>query len=100
MLSERVFHAWRKQSHSFTNLTGYLYAGNRNFSSNGMSERVMVMPVMPNFFDTLEVPPERGRAFLVEEETAGRDHVAMIEPCVLARSVQFGSFGAWQVNYA
>src|SRR5438094_3954264 len=78
VLSERIFRAWREQSHSFSNLTGYLYPGNRNFTSNGMSERVMVMPVMSNLFDTLQVQPERGRVFLVEEETQGRNHVAMI----------------------
>ncbi len=98
VLSERVFQAWREQSHCFTNLTGYLYPGNRNFTSNGMSERVMVMPVMSNFFDTLQVQPERGRAFVVEEETPGRNHVAMIshvfwrdrfnsDPSVLGKSI-------------
>lgn len=98
VLSERVFQAWREQSHSFTNLTGYLYPGNRNFTSNGMSERVMVMPMMSNLFDTLQVQPERGRAFLVEEETPGRNHVAMIshvfwrdrfnsDPSVLGKSI-------------
>src|SRR5260370_15728116 len=98
VLSDRAFQALLEQSHSFTNLTGCLYAGSRNFTSNGMSERVMVMPVMSNFFDTLQVQPERGRAFLVEEATPGRNHVAMIshafwrdrfnsDPAVLGKSI-------------
>ena len=78
VLSERVFHAWREQSRSFTNLAGHVYPASRNLTANGRSERVLVMPVMSNLFDTLEVLPERGRAFLPEEETPGRDHVAIV----------------------
>jgi putative ABC transport system permease protein len=78
VLSERVFHAWREQARSFKNLAGYVYPAARNLTANGTSERVLVMPVMSNFFDTVEVPPERGRAFLPEEETPGRDHVAIV----------------------
>jgi putative ABC transport system permease protein len=98
VLSDRVFDAWREQSRSFTNLTGYEYPGVRNFTANGTSERVRVMPVIPNFFDTLEVPPERGRAFFADEETPGRDRVAIIshvfwqdrfasDPSVLGKSI-------------
>jgi putative ABC transport system permease protein len=78
VLSVRGFRAWQEQSHSFANLTGYFYSNSRNFTANGTSERVTVMPVASNFFDTLEVPLDRGRAFFAEEEASGRDHVAII----------------------
>src|SRR5438046_10471252 len=44
VLSERVFHAWREQSRSFTNLAGHVYPAARNLTANGTSERVLVMP--------------------------------------------------------
>ncbi|HKN59943.1 MAG TPA: ABC transporter permease, partial [Candidatus Acidoferrales bacterium] len=78
VLSARGFRAWREQSHSFANLTGYSYPNERNFTANGTSERLNVMPVASNFFDTLEVPLALGRAFLPGEEAPGRDHVAIL----------------------
>jgi predicted permease len=78
VLSVRGFRAWREQSHSFVNLTGYNYTNARNFTANGTSERLLVMPVASNFFDTLEIPPALGRAFLPGEETQGSDHVAIL----------------------
>ncbi len=51
-------------------------------------KRVTVMPITSNFFDTLELPPARGRAFLPEEETPGRDHVAII------------AYSLWQERFA
>jgi predicted permease len=98
VLSVRGFRAWREQSHSFANLTGYGYPHERNFTANGRSERLFVMPVASNFFDTLEVPPALGRAFLPDEETTGRDHVAILsnslwrdrfasDPAILGKSL-------------
>jgi len=78
VLSARGFRAWREQSQSFANLTGYSYPSDRNFTADGISERVKVMPVAANFFDTLEVPPALGRAFLPGEEMPGRNHVAIL----------------------
>src|SRR5579859_702643 len=77
-LSSGVLNAWRQQSRSFTNLAAYIYPSYRNFTANGTSERVIVMAVTSNFLDTLGVPPAQGRGFLFEEETSGRDHVAII----------------------
>ncbi len=78
VLSERVFQAWHSQSHSFQNLAATAYPMAMNLAAGGTSQRELVMPVGSNLFDTLEVPLERGRSFLPEEETAGRDHVAIL----------------------
>src|SRR6202040_496202 len=50
----------------------------RNLTAGGNSERVAVMPVTASLFGTLEVPLEHGRIFRPEEETTGRDHVAIL----------------------
>jgi len=78
VLPVRVFQAWRSESHSFTNMTGYLYPQNRNLTANGSSERVHVMAVAANFFDTLGLAPERGRAFSSDEEKPGGNHLAIL----------------------
>jgi predicted permease len=77
-LSNSVYQAWRARSHSFTNLGAYNYPANRNLTAGGTSERVQVMPVTSSLFDTLGVPLETGRGFLPEEETPGRDRVAIL----------------------
>jgi predicted permease len=78
VLSVKGFRAWRERSQSFSSLAGYGYPNERNFTANGTSERLNVMPVASNFFDTLEVPLAVGRSFLPGEETPGRDRVAIL----------------------
>ncbi len=78
VLSSSVYKTWRERSHSFTNLGAYDYPANRNLTAGGTSERVQVMPVTSSLWDTLEVPLETGRGFLPEEETPGRDRVAIL----------------------
>src|ERR1700675_207284 len=78
VLSNSVYKAWRERSHSFTNLGAYDYPANRNLTAGGTSERVQVMPVTSSLWDTLEVPLETGHGFLPEEETPGRDRVAIL----------------------
>jgi putative ABC transport system permease protein len=78
ILPSSVYRAWHEQSHSFANLGAYDYPTARNLTAGGTSERVAVMPVSSSFFNTLEVPLEHGRPFLPEEETTGRDRVAVL----------------------
>jgi putative ABC transport system permease protein len=97
VLAAPVFRLWREQSRSFTNLSGYLYPEHRNLTAHGSSERVTVMAATSDIFATLGLLPKGGRAFW-PEETAGRDHVAIIsyslwrdrfggEPAVLGQSI-------------
>ena len=78
VLTNTEYRAWRERSHSFTNLGAYDYPSNRNLTAGGTSERAEVMPVTPSLLDTLQVPLEVGRGFLSEEETPGRDRVAIL----------------------
>jgi predicted permease len=78
VLPSSVYRAWHEQSHSFANLGAYDYPTARNLTAGGTSERVAVMPITSSLLDTLEVPLEHGRAFLPEEETTGRDRVAIL----------------------
>ena len=76
--SDRIFRAWQQQSHSFTSFTAWGYAAWRNLSANGTSERIRVMRVASNFFDTIQVPLQRGRAFLPQEEVRDQGRVAIL----------------------
>jgi predicted permease len=78
VLSRSVYRAWQGQIHSFTNLGAYDPPPSRNLTAGGTSERVRVMPVTSSLFKTLDVPLERGRIFLPEEETGGRNRVAIL----------------------
>jgi predicted permease len=78
VLPSSVYRSWHEQSQAFVNLGAYDYPTARNLTAGGTSERVAVMPVTSSLFDTLEVPLEHGRAFLPEEETTGRDRVAIL----------------------
>ncbi len=78
LLPSRIFDAWRKQSRSFENFAAYDYPEPRSFTANGGSERVLVMAVTSNFFDTLKLAPQQGRAFRPEEETPEGPRVAIV----------------------
>jgi predicted permease len=78
VLTNAEYHAWRERSRSFINLGAYDYPSNRNLTARGTSERVEVMPVTSSLLDTLDVPVATGRSFSPEEETAGRDRVAIL----------------------
>jgi predicted permease len=88
VLPSSVYRAWHERSHSLANLGAYDYPTARNLTAAGTSERVEVMPVTSSLLDTLEVPLEHGRAFLPEEETPGRDRVAIL------------SHALWQTRFA
>ena len=80
--------AWIGQSHAFSSLGAYNFPTSRNLTAGGTSERVPVMNLTSSLFKTLGVPLERGRIFLPEEETTGRDHVAIL------------SHALWQTRFA
>src|ERR1043166_1330443 len=65
------------QTRSFQNIGAWV-DGDANFSEGARPERVMLRIVLPSLLPTLGVEPLRGRNFLSEETTKGRDHVALI----------------------
>jgi putative ABC transport system permease protein len=78
VLPERVFRAWHTQSHFFSGLAASLYPQYRNVTANGTSERLQVMPISHDFFDTLQMPPAQGREFTAGDEAPGRDREAIV----------------------
>ena len=75
------------QTHSFQSI-GAWYDSDANLSGGARPERVTLRVVLPSLLPTLGVQPARGRNFLPEETTKGRDHVAVITHGLWQR--QFG----------
>ena len=89
ILTNAMYRAWVEQNHALASLGAYNYPSPRNLAAAGTSERVEVMALTASTFKTLEVPLERGRIFLQEEEEfAGKDHVAIL------------SHALWQTGFA
>ncbi len=59
-----------------------------NISGEGTPERVQGFRVSANFFDVLKARPLHGRTFLPGEDTAGREHIAVI------------GYGLWSRRFA
>ena len=76
-----------QQTRSFQNI-GAWYDSDANLSDGVKPERVMLRVVLPSLLPTLGIETVRGRNFLSEETTKGRDHVALI------------TFGLWQRRFA
>ena len=76
-----------QQTRSFQNI-GAWYDSDANLSEGARPERVMVRVVLPSLLPTLGIDPVRGRNFLTEETTKGRDHVALI------------TYGLWQRRFS
>src|ERR1043166_8644094 len=75
------------QTHSFQNIGAWV-DGDANLSEGATPERAMLRIVLPSLLPTLGVEPVRGRNFLPEETTKGRDHVALI------------TYGLWQRRFS
>jgi putative ABC transport system permease protein len=75
-----------QQTRSFQNIGAWV-DGDANLSDGVKPERAMLRIVMPSLLPTLGVETVRGRNFLPEETTKGRDHVALI------------SYGLWQRKF-
>lgn len=74
------------QTHSFESIGGW-YDSDANLSGGTRPERVTTRVVLPSLIPTLGVPLARGRNFLPEETTKGRDHVTLI------------TYGLWQRQF-
>jgi putative ABC transport system permease protein len=75
-----------QQTRSFQSI-GAWYESDANLSDGVKPERVMLRVVLPSLLPTLGVEPVRGRNFLPEETTTGRNHVALI------------TYGFWQRRF-
>ncbi len=68
---------WRRQAKSFEQIAAFESAP-ADLSEEGDPERVGGARVTANLFALLEVPPQLGRVFSVDDEQPGRDEVAII----------------------
>ena len=91
------FYDWQSQSRSFASLAVFTSDGS-NLSVNGTAIRVNSSRVTGDFFQTLGVAPELGRAVGPDDDQPGFEHVAVIghalwqsqfgaDPHVLGREV-------------
>jgi len=76
-----------QQTRSFQSIGAWVDA-DANLSEGGRAERAMLRIVLPSLLPTLGVETVRGRNFLAEETTKGRDKVALI------------TYGLWQRRFS
>jgi predicted permease len=77
---------WRAQNKVFDAMSAYAWGG-YTLTEGNQPERFYGLSVSANFFQVLRVKPLLGRAFLPEEEEAGRNRVAVL------------SYGLWQRRF-
>jgi predicted permease len=93
-----TFNDWRTQNRTFASMAGY-NPGNVNLTGSGEPEQVPSCGAGDKFFETLGVTPFLGRWFTDEEQTEGKDGVAIIshglwlrrfagDPTVIGRDIQ------------
>ena len=78
--------AWKEKSTTLEDVAAFT-DNSFNLTGNGEPERISCAQVTSSLFTTLGVQPIRGRAFLPEEDTKGRNNVAIV------------SEGFWQRRY-
>jgi predicted permease len=79
---------WRDQQDVFTGLAAVGYAEiSLKREGDARPENLRAQRVTADFFSVLRTPPLLGRAFSIDNEVAGRDHVAVI------------SYGLWQRSF-
>jgi predicted permease len=77
-----VYDEYAKQNRSFEQVTAYMpFFGQGGYSLTGRGEPLALTGVMTdwNFFQTLGVQPQYGRAFLRGETAKGAGHVAILD---------------------
>jgi putative ABC transport system permease protein len=69
---------WKAQSRSFDSLAMFTWVKGVNLAGGGEPVRILSASVTANLFQALRVEPLLGRVFTDEEETPGRDQVALL----------------------
>jgi predicted permease len=78
---------WKAQNHVFDHIAAQAW-WDANLGGVEHPEHLYGFLVTPGYFEALEATPLLGRAFLPEEGTPGKDHVAML------------SYGLWREHFA
>src|SRR5262249_12356938 len=79
---------WRAQNDSFELISAY-DSRSYNLESRDNPEQVFAAEVSPDFFKAFAIDPVLGRPFLTDEDTPGRNHVA-----ILSNQLWRANFGA------
>ncbi len=79
---------YQRQNQVFTGMAGYDLES-KNLTEYGPPQRLLVEKANANLLSVLGVQPERGSAFVPEEDRPGNDHVVIISDELWRR--QFGS---------
>jgi len=77
VVSPADFLDWRKQSQGFESMSAYRI-WRTSFATAEGAAQINGAYVSSNFFETLGVAPRLGRAFALEEEQPGADHVVIV----------------------
>ncbi len=97
-IAPATYFDWKKQAKSFDRLTAYSW-DEVNLTGNSEPQKIQAMHVAANFFETIGVPPLMGRAFLPEEEEAGKEQEIILghalweqryasDPNILGKSIK------------
>ena len=100
-VSPANFLDWRSQTKSYESVAALAY-WDVNLTTNGDPERVQGFQVSASFFRTLGITPTLGRGFNDDEETPGRDKVAVLsnelwqrrygsDPTILQKTIHLDS---------
>src|SRR5262249_12039173 len=68
---------WRAQNEAFEPPSAYDTRG-YNLQTRDNPEQVFAAEVSPDFFDAFAIDPSLGRPFTTDEDTSGRNHVAIL----------------------
>jgi putative ABC transport system permease protein len=71
-IAPATYFDWKKEAHSFDQITAYAW-DEVNLTGDREPQKLQAFHVAANFFETIGVPPAMGRAFLPEEEEAGKE---------------------------
>lgn len=76
-IAPATYFDWKKEAHSFDQITAYAW-DEVNLTGDREPQKVQTFQVAANFFDTIDVHPQMGRAFLPEEEEVGKDQAIIL----------------------
>jgi putative ABC transport system permease protein len=71
-IAPATYFEWKKEARSFDQITAYAW-DEVNLTGDREPQKLQAFHVPANFFDTIGVHPLMGRAFLPEEEEAGKE---------------------------
>jgi putative ABC transport system permease protein len=99
-IAPATYFDWKKEAHSFDQITAYAW-DEVNLTGDREPQKIQTFQVAANFFETIGVHPQMGRAFLPEEETVGKDQAIILghalwqqryasDPNILGKNVKVG----------